>query len=187
MKVQDALDCYYESSGKVSELTRQLALAGIAVVWIFRVGTDHAPKFPKELLYALLFFVLTLAVDLLQYLYKTLLWGRYHYVKEKQQQAAREHAAKSPARYKKSAPPAASHDLNAAPRKLYQRHQDDHSIDGATTTSEAASGNKIEIEFEAPEWFNWTTLILFYLKCATLAAGAWYLGHYLMTAITLAK
>jgi hypothetical protein len=38
MKLQKARDTYYEYSGKLSDITRQLSFAGIAIVWIFRAG-----------------------------------------------------------------------------------------------------------------------------------------------------
>ena len=37
MKLSDYRETYYEFSGKASDVTRQLAFAGIAIVWIFKI------------------------------------------------------------------------------------------------------------------------------------------------------
>lgn len=82
MKISELRDCYYESSGKVSEIIRQLALAGIATIWILKVGTDSGGiKYSKSLLCPLGVFVFCLGLDLLQYVYKTALFGflNHHY------------------------------------------------------------------------------------------------------------
>jgi len=77
MKISEIRSAYYESTGKVSELVRQLALAGIAVIWIFRVGGDSSGgiKYGHTLIWPLGFFVAALGCDLLQYLYYSATWG----------------------------------------------------------------------------------------------------------------
>ena len=67
---------------------RQLDFAGIAVIWIFKIGKDEAGgvHFSKTLLWPLALFVLSLAFDLLQYVYKSAFlgilnhrsWNKYH-------------------------------------------------------------------------------------------------------------
>ena len=37
MKIHELRSTYYEASGKVSDISRQLAFAGIAVIWVLRV------------------------------------------------------------------------------------------------------------------------------------------------------
>jgi hypothetical protein len=83
VKIAELRDTYYEATDKVSELVRQLSFAGIAVVWILRTG-EHAGgvKYSSELLRPLVFFVGTLSCDLLQYLYKSVVYGllnRYYW------------------------------------------------------------------------------------------------------------
>lgn len=71
---------FYALSGKASDATRQLALAGIAVVWIFKVQDGQNISVPRELLAPALFFVVALALDLLQYALASLIWeGFLHY------------------------------------------------------------------------------------------------------------
>lgn len=86
--LEEARKCYYESSGKAGELTRQLAFAGIAVVWIFKNGPDGAPTIPNDLILAVAAFVLALALDFMHYVVKALIWGGYSHYKERALKAA---------------------------------------------------------------------------------------------------
>lgn len=88
MKILEIRDAYYQATGKVSELVRQFSLAGIAVIWIFRIGGEDAGgiRYTNELLLPLAFFVAALGVDLLQYVYYSVIWGllnTHHWCKHK--------------------------------------------------------------------------------------------------------
>lgn len=83
MKLKDARDIYYFYSGKTSDLVRQLGLAGIAVVWIFKRDVQGVPKLPNELLLPLGLIIVGLALDLLQYAIATSVWGVFQRSKEK--------------------------------------------------------------------------------------------------------
>lgn len=63
---------YY--SGKVSEIARQLGFAGIAIVWVFKVGEGTLQAVPIQLVPPALLLVLGLAFDLIHYLTATALW-----------------------------------------------------------------------------------------------------------------
>jgi hypothetical protein len=78
MKVKDYKKEYQEFSGKLSDNTRKLAFAGIAVVWIFKQGKNGTFILPDLLKLAMLMFVITLSFDLLQYIYQTIIWGIFH-------------------------------------------------------------------------------------------------------------
>jgi hypothetical protein len=88
MKIKEIKTEYYEASGKVSDLIRQLDFAGIAVIWIFKTGKESAAgiHYSNELLWPLILFVVSLAFDLAQYVYKAAYlgilnhrsWKRYH-------------------------------------------------------------------------------------------------------------
>lgn len=82
MKLKDARDLYYFYSGKTSDLVRQLGLAGIAVIWIFKYDVQGIPKIPQALLPPLILIVLGLALDLLQYAVATSIWGIFQRRKE---------------------------------------------------------------------------------------------------------
>jgi len=79
MKLSDYINTYYEFSGKASDVARNLAFAGIAFVWIFKVDAKPAPRIPRELLIPTLLLALTLACDLLQYISATCVWGVFQW------------------------------------------------------------------------------------------------------------
>lgn len=83
MKLSVARDAYYTHSAKASDVARSLAFAGIAVVWLFRTGEGVASRLDGKFLPAVLFLVFALAMDLLQYVSQTFVWGLYHRVKER--------------------------------------------------------------------------------------------------------
>jgi hypothetical protein len=82
MKIREVRDYYEEATDKASELVRSLSFAGIAVVWVLRTSEYSAGiNYSNELLRPLVFFVTSLSCDLLQYLYKSIVWGslNWHY------------------------------------------------------------------------------------------------------------
>ena len=83
MRVKDYKKVYQEFSGKLSDNTRKLAFAGIAIVWIFKQGKNGTFILPDLLKLAILMFVITLSFDLLQYIYQTIIWGFFHRYYEK--------------------------------------------------------------------------------------------------------
>ena len=86
MKISELKEAYYAASGTVSDIIRQISFAGIAIIWIFKIGKDESAgiAFTPEMRGPLLLFVATLFADLLQYVYKTLVWGSLnsHYWKK---------------------------------------------------------------------------------------------------------
>lgn len=84
MTLKEARQNYYDLSGKLSEIVRQLSFAGIAVIWMFRVGTDTGGiAFAPVLVWPLIFLVGALTLDLCQYLYGSIAWSFYAQKEEK--------------------------------------------------------------------------------------------------------
>jgi hypothetical protein len=83
MKLSEWKQDSYFFSGKVSEITRQLALAGIAVIWIFRYTYSNNPVVPLQLTIPLGLLAISLTLDLLQYVYATVAWTIFHRHHEK--------------------------------------------------------------------------------------------------------
>ncbi len=76
-------DAYNTYTGKLSDIVRQLAFAGIGVVWILRVGTESGGiAFAPQLRNVLLFYVFTLTADVLHYIVGSATWGVYNTIKE---------------------------------------------------------------------------------------------------------
>ena len=85
MILQDAKTAFYEASDTLSENTRKLLFAGIAIVWIFKSGDKTAAGigFSSSLILPLAAFVVGLVLDMLQYLYKTIVWWLYYNYKHR--------------------------------------------------------------------------------------------------------
>src|SRR5688572_22594272 len=81
----DYREAYYTHSGKASDVARQLAFAGIAVIWVLRVQDESTIPLPAALLLPLLLLALSLAADLLQYVSATISWGSFHRYHEKRE------------------------------------------------------------------------------------------------------
>jgi len=84
MKLGDIRDAYEALSAKASEIVRQLSLAGVALVWLFRSGRPGSPEVALPLVRGALFFFLALVLDFLQYLSGTMIWHVYFRRKENQ-------------------------------------------------------------------------------------------------------
>jgi hypothetical protein len=60
-------------TGKVSDITRQLALAGIGVVWIFKSSDGKPPIIAPELICPTILLLGSLVLDLAHYFFGTLI------------------------------------------------------------------------------------------------------------------
>lgn len=83
MKLKEARAAYYEHSGTASVVSRQAAFAGIAMIWIFKNESSGIVSLPDTLLYPVLFLLLSLSLDFLQYVYSSAAWGIFHRIMEK--------------------------------------------------------------------------------------------------------
>lgn len=78
MKLSEIRQAYEDLSGKLGDINRQLAFAGIGIIWVFRIGTETPTSIPKNLLEPMLWFILSLAFDLAQYTFQSLAWYIYY-------------------------------------------------------------------------------------------------------------
>ena len=85
MKRKDLRDAYSRYSGAASEVTRKLAFAGIAIVWLFSQDPkqDGIEPLLQEFWPPAILVVLGLLADALQYAYGALAWGAYNRFQEK--------------------------------------------------------------------------------------------------------
>ena len=82
---------YYAATGKTSDIVRQLAFAGIAFIWVFSggnvVSASHGHlAVPGDLENAGICFVIALALDLIQYAYRSAAFGIAQWNREKQEE-----------------------------------------------------------------------------------------------------
>lgn len=81
MKLSEIRKSYEDSSGKLSSVNRQLAFAGIAVIWIFRKSDIGSINIDKDLTLPSLLFVVSFFLDILQFLSQSLIWYSYYWYK----------------------------------------------------------------------------------------------------------
>ncbi|HEX8693108.1 MAG TPA: hypothetical protein VF746_11850 [Longimicrobium sp.] len=86
--LKEARDYYFQRSTKVSDIVRQLAFAGIAIIWLFKSEVRGVPRVPDELLTAGFLIIVGLALDLFQYVSAAILWGTFARYKERKGVAA---------------------------------------------------------------------------------------------------
>jgi hypothetical protein len=88
MKLEDARSAYEALSGKASDIVRQLSLAAVALVWVFKTGTGTSFVLEPRLRKGIAFVFAALFLDLLQYLVGTATWHIYFRHKERTQTGA---------------------------------------------------------------------------------------------------
>jgi hypothetical protein len=83
MKLKEIREAYEELSGIASKLSRQLAFAGIGMIWIFRVSTGEQTSVPDGLLWPSILLISSLGIDLFQYLAQSITWYIYYIYQRK--------------------------------------------------------------------------------------------------------
>lgn len=83
MKLSNYKQDYYQYTSLASSTSRQLALAGIALVWVFKTQGVVGYKLPTDLFLPSIFLISSLASDLLQYISGSIIWGWFHRFHEK--------------------------------------------------------------------------------------------------------
>jgi hypothetical protein len=84
MKIQGYRDTYYLYSGKVSDVCRPLALAGFAILWLFKQEANGQIAIPHDLRLPGFLIVLGLLADILQYAVGAIIWFFFYRCKEKE-------------------------------------------------------------------------------------------------------
>jgi hypothetical protein len=74
LTVKEGYDRSGEASDKSSEINRQLELAGIAIIWVFKTESGGKQIVPDELFLPGLLLIIGLTLDLLQYVVKSEIW-----------------------------------------------------------------------------------------------------------------
>ena len=83
MKLSKAEKAKDYNTGKASDIARQLAFAGIAFIWIFKLENSGAITLPDNLQKPVILLVTCLTFDLLQYIYGAAAWGLFYRFQEK--------------------------------------------------------------------------------------------------------
>ncbi|WP_330746866.1 hypothetical protein [Chryseobacterium sp. CP-77] len=83
MKLSEYQQDYYTFTGKLSDITRQLSLAGIAIIWIFKTNFKDKIILDESLLYSAILILSSLTSDLFQYTYQSIIWSRFYHKEKK--------------------------------------------------------------------------------------------------------
>lgn len=68
---------------KLGDINRQLAFAGIAIIWIFKIKNGAEYSLPNELLQSVRYVIISLSLDLLHYVWLATLYISTHWYQEK--------------------------------------------------------------------------------------------------------
>ena len=79
----DWRDMFYDATTTLSGIIRNLALAMVGIIWVFKNTDPTARLIPPELVTPLLLTVIALAADLLQYCWSAILYRIYYGINEK--------------------------------------------------------------------------------------------------------
>ena len=82
MKIEDCRKAYYDFSRKTSEIVRYLALAGIAIIWIFKQENNKNFSIPETLVLPSILLIIGLSFDLLHAITGVITWGCFNRRKE---------------------------------------------------------------------------------------------------------
>lgn len=83
MKLDEIRKAYEDLSGSLSSVVRQINFAGIAIVWIFVGKETETVSVPQHLYNACTFLVISIILDVLQYLVGTFSWHMCYLFKHK--------------------------------------------------------------------------------------------------------
>jgi hypothetical protein len=74
VSIKEGYKIAHEHTTKVSEMNRTLALAGFAIIWLYKVGSDANQTIPGDLVPAAFILALGIALDMLQSLVNAGVW-----------------------------------------------------------------------------------------------------------------
>lgn len=94
-KLSEYKNDYYFFTGKLSDINRQIAFAGVALIWIFKESKAGEIKIEEDLLLPAILIVIALAFDLFQYIYQSITWTIF-YTYYKRKGKAEDEKIKSP-------------------------------------------------------------------------------------------
>lgn len=73
LKLSEIRQAYEDLSASASNICRQLCFAGIGIIWIYNKAKDSV-SIPDELQTPLFLLVISLSIDILQYVIGSILW-----------------------------------------------------------------------------------------------------------------
>ena len=82
-KLSEFKEDYYFFTGKLSDINRQIAFAGIAIIWVFKKGENLDFQIDSDLILPAILIVSALTFDMLQYIYQSITWAIFYTIKNR--------------------------------------------------------------------------------------------------------
>ena len=83
MKLSEYKSDFYTFTGKLSDINRQIAFAGIALIWVFKKTEGNETIISNELVFPAILLAISFGVDMLQDIYQSIAWAIFHRKHEK--------------------------------------------------------------------------------------------------------
>jgi hypothetical protein len=77
-KISEYKEDYYLFTGKLSDINRQIAFAGIAIIWVFKKSENSQFQIEVDLILPSILIVCSLAFDMFQYIYQSIAWSIFY-------------------------------------------------------------------------------------------------------------
>ena len=81
-KLSEYKEDYYSFSGKLSDINRQIAFAGIALIWIFKQTINNEIVLDPALVSPARLIIIALGIDIFHYIYQTITWSIFYTIKK---------------------------------------------------------------------------------------------------------
>ena len=78
MKLEKVREEVYYFSQKASEANQKLSIAGIALIWLFRVSTTNGIQFSCLLFLAMTSFIISLVMEIIHYSILAPIWSKHY-------------------------------------------------------------------------------------------------------------
>lgn len=75
MKLKEFREESYYFSQRASEANQKLAIAGIGLIWLFKITEMDKIHFSHQLIWAMIFFILSLALEMIHYAPTSFFWS----------------------------------------------------------------------------------------------------------------
>jgi len=82
-KLSEFKEDYYHFTGKLSDINRQIAFAGVALIWVFKKADELGVHIENDLILPAILIVSALGLDLFQYIYQSIVWSIFYTIQNR--------------------------------------------------------------------------------------------------------
>lgn len=84
MKLSEYKETYEMFTGKLSDINRQIAFAGLAIIWVFKQTNGMQISICNDLVLPSIFLAVALGCDMIHYIYQSFAWAIFYGNKERE-------------------------------------------------------------------------------------------------------